>query len=89
MKKHQTGRDNEKESQEEQGPLLPSPLCSHCHACVFVGVLDRENGLFMVGLIAFMALFLPVNGASCFNEHPHGLLCHSCCCFPKHSRFLA
>lgn len=49
------------------------PPSSHCHACVLVGVLDRRNGLFMGRLIAFMALFLPVNGAGCFNEHPHCL----------------
>lgn len=78
-RENQTERDNEKGSREERGAQLPPPLCSHCHARVFVGVLDRRDGLFMGRLIAFMALFLPVNGAGCFNEHPRCLPASPAC----------
>lgn len=57
-------KDNVKESQEEWEAALPPPSPNVMPVCV-VGVLDRWNDLFMAGLIAFMALFLPVNSAGC------------------------
>lgn len=52
---------NQSERREED-PFLELPLLP----VVLVGVSDRRNGLFMGRLIAFMALFLPANGAGRF-----------------------
>lgn len=60
----QTRHESERGEARRSGFSPRAPAA--CRACVLVGVSDRQNGLFMGRLIAFMAPFLLVNGAGGF-----------------------